>query len=155
MMLACSLRLDVQQHCRICGDVLDKKRAARRAADAALFGASSLRDRIASGHCPAPWCLSDTARHSPRVVAKNWIRHLEKTAEVAERAGCVILRKTRGGVRVGLYRSADAGMECEPDEAWATVCEDHGSIATHRTRTLAEAWLSHPEEWCEDCEKGR
>lgn len=34
---------------------------------------------------------------------------------------------------------------------WYTVCEDHGELVGHETRRIAEAWLSHPDEWCETC----
>lgn len=36
---------------------------------------------------------------------------------------------------------------------WSTVCEAHGAVVSHATRRVAEQWLSHPEEWCEECGK--
>ncbi len=37
----------------------------------------------------------------------------------------------------------------DPDQPWETICVDHGGVCSHETRTLAESWLSHPDEWCE------
>jgi hypothetical protein len=60
----------------------------------------------------------------------------------------VIERKTRSGRRVYLDRG---GVESDPETPWTTVCEDHGGCVSHRTRKLAESWLSHPEDWCPGC----
>jgi hypothetical protein len=38
-----------------------------------------------------------------------------------------------------------------PDGPWMTVCDFHGGCVHHKTRKLAEEWLSHPEDWCEEC----
>lgn len=40
------------------------------------------------------------------------------------------------------------------DETYETICVDHGGVCSHETRKLAESFLSHPEEWCEDCMYG-
>lgn len=40
------------------------------------------------------------------------------------------------------------------DWRWETICVEHGRVCSHETRKLAEAWLSHPDEWCEDCMHG-
>jgi hypothetical protein len=37
---------------------------------------------------------------------------------------------------------------------WETICADHGGVCSHETRKLAEQWLPHPDEWCEDCMHG-
>ena len=42
----------------------------------------------------------------------------------------------------------------DPDQPWETICIDHGGVCSHETRSLATAWLSHPDEWCEDCMYG-
>ncbi len=66
--------------------------------------------------------------------------------------GCVEQRKCRKtGLLVGLYQSAQAGMEDDPEQPWSTVCEEHGNLVCHATLTLARQALSHPE-WCEDCQ---
>lgn len=44
--------------------------------------------------------------------------------------------------------------EYEPEHRWETICVPHGGVCSHETRRLAEGWLSHPEEWCEDCMYG-
>lgn len=72
-------------------------------------------------------------------------------AEANSRAGCKALRICRStGTLVGLYEAEPANLDTD-DGAWATVCETHGSIVMHRTRTTAESHLSHPEEWCDEC----
>ena len=43
------------------------------------------------------------------------------------------------------------GSECWGDWRWETICVDHGTVCSHETRALATDFLSHPEEWCEDC----
>ena len=75
-----------------------------------------------------------------------------RSDEALERAGCVLLRTTRSGRTVGLYRSVEAGIETDPDHRWSTVCEVHGGVVCHATRRNAELSLSHPEEWCPDCQ---
>lgn len=67
-------------------------------------------------------------------------------------AGCVTQRRTRReGLLVSLYHSEQAGLDADK---WATVCEDHGGIVGHPTRTIADDFLSHPEEWCPTCQAG-
>lgn len=63
----------------------------------------------------------------------------------------VLERKARStGTRVYLNdRRADEGGH--PAQPWETICEDHGGVCSHETKALALAFLSHPEEWCEDC----
>lgn len=34
---------------------------------------------------------------------------------------------------------------------WETICADHGAVCSHLTRAVAESYVSHPEEWCEEC----
>jgi hypothetical protein len=60
-------------------------------------------------------------------------------------------RLTRGGVRVMLVHAPEA----DPAQPWETICVDHGGVCSHETRRLAESWLSHPYEWCEDCHQRR
>ena len=42
----------------------------------------------------------------------------------------------------------------DESQPWETICVDHGGVCSHETRALAEAWLPHPDEWCEDCMYG-
>lgn len=72
-------------------------------------------------------------------------------SEATERAGCLELRTTRKGVRVGLYRSLEGGMESDPSVPYTTVCETHSTLVCHETRRAAEQLLSHPESWCDQC----
>ena len=43
------------------------------------------------------------------------------------------------------------GSWIEEDPGWATLCETHSRIVTHRTRRLAIYHATCPEDWCEDC----
>lgn len=54
------------------------------------------------------------------------------------------------GTHVALVYDYDA----DPTQPWETICDDHGGVCSHETRALAEGWLSHPDEWCEDCMHG-
>jgi hypothetical protein len=55
------------------------------------------------------------------------------------------------GTIVALYDGAQADMDTEGGR-WQTVCEDHGTVVSHRTKALAASHLSHPDEWCEECQ---
>lgn len=69
-----------------------------------------------------------------------------------EPAGRVELRRAHStGTQVGLYRSAEAGLEQDPDLQWAVVCEDHGGIVCMETRANARTAMSCPDEWCPTC----
>lgn len=61
-------------------------------------------------------------------------------------------RARRTGTHVGVYRAAEAGIESDPATPWATVCEEHGGVVCHATRTAAEAWAPRPDEWCPTCQ---
>lgn len=63
----------------------------------------------------------------------------------------IIERRCRAtGTKVALVYNESA----DPSQPWETVCCEHGGVCSHETRTLAEDWLSHPDEWCEDCMYG-
>lgn len=67
-------------------------------------------------------------------------------------AGLRLQRRNRTtGTLVGLYDGGPAGLDTEGGR-WQTVCEEHGSICSHDTYAVAADFLSHPAEWCEDCQ---
>lgn len=69
--------------------------------------------------------------------------------------GCVQQRRARStGLLVGVYQSAQSGIESDPDLPWVTVCEEHGSCVCHKTLADAKGWASVPEQWCEACRGG-
>ena len=35
---------------------------------------------------------------------------------------------------------------------FSTICDDHGGIVFHETKTLAYSWAAAPEYWCPTCE---
>jgi hypothetical protein len=47
---------------------------------------------------------------------------------------------------------AAPGVELAAEEGWVTICDAHGGCVCHETRALAEQWLSHPKEWCPQCQ---
>lgn len=56
------------------------------------------------------------------------------------------------GREVGIYAADQAGMECDSESPWATVCEDHGTIVCHSSLALARESAPVPD-WCEDCQR--
>lgn len=67
-------------------------------------------------------------------------------------AGCVVQRRVRSTkTLVGVYHAEQAGIDSDPENPWVTVCEEHGSIVTHRTLAMAMSQLPDPSEFCEDC----
>lgn len=80
------------------------------------------------------------------------VRAAMRAATVAEREGCVQLRKCRAtGTMVGVYRAAEAGMETDPETPWCAVCEEHHTLVCTATRKQAETAASYPD-FCEDCQ---
>lgn len=68
-------------------------------------------------------------------------------------AGLLVSRKNRKtGYYTSLYKSAEAGIESDPDLPYATVCEQHGLLVCHSSRALAMGNLSQPFEWCSYCQ---
>lgn len=75
-----------------------------------------------------------------------------RKAALPNHAGLVAIRTARTtGTKVGLYRSAEAGIETDPECGWSTVCEAHHQVVCHRTRSLAEAAMPAPDDWCDEC----
>jgi len=68
----------------------------------------------------------------------------------SRRAGCVKILKSRStGQYVGLYRSAESGIEVDPDYPWTTVCEDHGGVVKALLMSCAAPLLS--SQWARAC----
>lgn len=75
------------------------------------------------------------------------------TPELFGLAGAVERRRSRAsGTTITLYDALEAGLESDPETPWATVCEEHGSIVCHGTRSAARASMALPD-WCEDCQR--
>lgn len=62
-------------------------------------------------------------------------------------------RLTRTIILMG--RSADFDLDAENDGAndWWTICEDHGTVASHETRRLAESFMAVPNQFCDECRR--
>lgn len=70
-------------------------------------------------------------------------------------AGCVTRFKSRAtGTLVGLYASDEAGMECDPEFPWTTVCEAHNALVSHASLSLAMQ-ARDPSMWCEECQSAQ
>lgn len=71
-------------------------------------------------------------------------------------ARLILERRVRAtGTYVQLVdRGADDPDTLAGDHRWETICSEHGGVCSHETRKLAEGWLPHPDEWCEDCMYG-
>jgi len=82
-------------------------------------------------------------------------KRLALDAEQRARAGCITLRRARSTrTIVGLYKSREADMDDDEGELpYTTFCEEHNTLVSHATRKIAEGHLSHPEQWCEDCQE--
>jgi hypothetical protein len=66
-------------------------------------------------------------------------------------AGCVTQhRSRRSGTLVSIYAAAQANLDASAG-AWVTVCEEHHTLASHRTLALARHHLPSVE-WCEACQ---
>lgn len=66
-------------------------------------------------------------------------------------AGCVTqFRSRQTGTLVGVYASEQAGMEDDPECTWASVCEEHNTLVSHRTLALALSFRD-PRDWCDCC----
>lgn len=72
-----------------------------------------------------------------------------------DHAGLVSWRRSRStGTQVGVYNNAEAGLDDDGGEnPWSTVCEPHGGLVSHPTKTLALAHAPHPETWCATCQE--
>ena len=63
--------------------------------------------------------------------------------------GCVTQRKSRQTkTLVGLYHAGQADIDGDPENPWATVCEEHGCLVSHPTLELAHSSMADPTEWC-------
>lgn len=68
------------------------------------------------------------------------------------KAGCVLQKKARQtGTLVGVYNAEQAGIDSEPTDPWASVCETHGTFVCHSSLQLAKAHSADPKGWCDHC----
>lgn len=70
-----------------------------------------------------------------------------------ENAGALVSRKCRETGTVVTIYDARSGMFSEAEGLYATVCEPHGGIVVHESKKAALTFLSHPTEWCPDCQE--
>jgi hypothetical protein len=87
--------------------------------------------------------LQEGHREPRREVVVRTAIHEDETTFIRRRA-----RST--GTTVALVYNYGG----DPEQPWETICETHGGVCSHETRASASSWLSHPEEWCEDCTYG-
>jgi len=76
-------------------------------------------------------------------------RPQERTYSAHGRAGCVRQVVSRAtGQPVSIYHAEQAGISAS--DPWVTICETHGTMASHRSLRLAEKHLP-TGGWCEAC----
>jgi len=71
-----------------------------------------------------------------------------------EAAGLRSVHRGRSGDSwrlVAVYQAEEAGIEDDPANPWASVCEMHATLMLHPTRRLAEWHAVEPEGWCDGC----
>ncbi len=69
------------------------------------------------------------------------------------RAGFIESRINRiTKTEISLYDADKAGLESDPENPWATVCEAHGSIMMFASKSAARYHMAVPE-WCSTCAK--
>ncbi len=77
-----------------------------------------------------------------------------RRAEARTWAGYLSARISRQtGTLVAVLRSAEAGIESDPDLPYTTLCDDHSTLVCHRTRSAAEGFAAEPAVWCEPCRR--
>lgn len=81
------------------------------------------------------------------------VAKLRRKLRLPNHAGIIESRKNRAsGTTIGLYHSAESGLELDPALPYSTVCETHGNIVCHETLASARQSMSQPD-WCEDCQE--
>lgn len=81
----------------------------------------------------------------------EFLQEASKTFPEAFRgtAGLIETRTNRlTKTEISLYAAAEA----DPETPWATVCEAHGSLVVHTSKSLARSHMAVPE-WCSKCGK--
>lgn len=75
-----------------------------------------------------------------RGAARTWAGF--RSARISPQTGTlvVVIDQFAGSVE-------DDGVE----DRWATICDDHSTVCSHRTRRLAEYHAAAPLGWCESC----
>ena len=59
-------------------------------------------------------------------------------------------RNRQTGHMIGIYDGIAADMDTAAGR-WQTVCEEHNTICSHATLTLARYHAADPTGWCEPC----
>jgi len=105
------------------------------------------KDRVANAAA-----VAEKPKAKPKKAAKP-ARESKETVLYSEggKAGCVsTVRNRRSGTFVSVYNAEQAGIDAS-DGAWASVCEDHGTICNHKTMKFAFVHSRVPE-WCSECQ---
>jgi len=56
------------------------------------------------------------------------------------------------GTLVVVLNAHEQGLDDDPENPWATFCDDHGRFVSHSTLQLARSHASAPTGWCEPCQ---
>jgi len=79
------------------------------------------------------------------MTRKDWLSILPGVLKVTKARSTKVLVLVVDGDAFGV--DTDGGLM-----PFSTLCDDHGSIVFHETKTLAYSWASAPEYWCLPCE---
>lgn len=91
--------------------------------------------------------MTATATFSARATAAYERQHNMRPDEAA---GLRHLTTVGGSGLVGIYRSAEAGLDDE-GMPWSTVCEIHAHVIGHTSFKLAHWHAPDVRSWCEGC----
>lgn len=86
-------------------------------------------------------------------TARAALRKRLLDAERDSRAGCVDLHFCEHGTGplVGVYRSAESGIESDPETPWTVVCEEHHTCVCVESRRAAMSTAATTRNFCDDC----
>ncbi len=68
--------------------------------------------------------------------------------------GMNLIKRVKARTSKSIVELWDLGACNESSEdggRWQTICTVHGNCINHDKKQNALYYLSHPEEWCEDC----
>ena len=56
------------------------------------------------------------------------------------------------GTTIQVADNRDGSVDMDDPNGWFTICIEHGGVASHPSRHLAEEWAAEPEGWCPGCQ---
>lgn len=75
---------------------------------------------------------------------KDFLNAIDGVIKVSRARSTGVIVFAVDGERFGV----DTNYGAEP---FSTICDEHGGVCSHTTKTVALSWLSAPEQWCPFC----